>query len=373
MRFSCERDALANLLTTAGRASTKRTGALPVLGGIHLSLADGLLTVTGTDLELTVRSSIEVAGELDGECVVPARLAADIVRSLPAGKVTVEVPTVDGARHEMKFAAGRTKFSVNCLSVEDWPRMATDLKSDADVAPVTMSAAVLAEALRRVAPAASTDDSRPLLTGVLMAAEAGSLRLVATDSYRLAVCDLAGVTVLDGDRTVLVPARAFAELVRVLGSKGDVTLVLGERSATFMVGAVSISTRLIEGAFPNYRQLIPTGWKVGLGVERGEFTEALKRVKLLARDATPVSLKMSEGQMVLSASTQDVGLSTETIDAAIEGDDLAVSFNPDYLLAGLECVGGETARFELTSSLKPAVLRAENFLYLLMPVRVPGQ
>ena len=364
MKFRCERDVLADALATAGRAATGRTGSLPVLSGVRIDLHGDELRVTGTDLELTIQVEVAVSGDSDGATVLPARLAADIVRSLETGAVTVQADQDDA-----RISAGRSQFAVRPLSLDDFPRL-PDAAADA----VTLPAATFGEALRQVARAASGDESRPILTGVLLAAEDDGLRLVATDSYRLAVRDLPGTSVLRTDQKVLVPSRALNELVRLLPSSGDVTLRLGERDATFEVGGARLSTRLIEGEFPNYRQLIPQQYPNRLTVGREPLLDAVRRVKLLARDSTPIRLSMSPDALELTATTQDIGQAAEGLDAKYEGAEMVVAFNPDYLSAGVDAVTADEVVLETLDAMKPAVLRAgdaSDFLYLLMPVRVP--
>ena len=362
MKFRCERDELVEALGTAGRAVANRGGALPVLSGVRLELEGDQLRLTGSDLDLTISVSAEVAGEGDGVAVMPAKIASDVVRSLDSGRVEV---SVDG--DEAQITSGRFSSSIRLLPADEFPRLATP----ADEA-VTLDATDLASALSQVVPAASSDDARPILTGVLMAAEGGGLRLVATDSYRLAVRDLGGSAVLDEGQSVLVPSRALRELVRALG-EGEVTLRLGEREATFEVGRTRVTTRLIEGEFPNYRGLIPSSYPNRMVVAREALGDAVRRVRLMAREATPVRLTMSSAGLELDAVTQDVGQASEAVDATFEGAELTVGFNPDYLLDGIEVAPGDEVTLETTDANKPAVLRASgrsDFLYLLMPVRI---
>jgi DNA polymerase-3 subunit beta len=364
VKFRCERDVLADALATAGRAATGRTGSLPVLSGVRIDLHGDELRITGTDLELTIQVQVTVSGDSDGATVLPARLVADIVRSLEAGAVMVEADQDDA-----RISAGRSQFAVRPLSLDDFPRL-PDAAADA----VTLPSATFGEALRQVARAASGDESRPILTGVLLAAENDGLRLVATDSYRLAVRDLPGTSVLRTDQKVLVPSRALNELARLLPSSGEVTLRLGERDATFEVGGARLSTRLIEGEFPNYRQLIPQQYPNRLTVGRESLLDAVRRVKLLARDSTPIRLSMSPDALDLTATTQDIGQAAESLDAKYEGAEMVVAFNPDYLSAGVDAVTADEVVLETLDAMKPAVLRsgeASDFLYLLMPVRVP--
>lgn len=364
MKFRCEREALAEGLTTAGRAATGRTGALPVLSGLRLELVGDQLTITGTDLDLTIQLTLAVGGDGDGGVVLPARLVADIVRSLGAGKVEV---SADG--DEVSITGGRSQFSVRPLSLDDYPKLAAPTSS-----AVSLPAAAFGEALRQVVRAASTDEARPILTGVLLAAENDGLRMVATDSYRLAVRDLAGQRVLAGDQKVLVPGRALSELQRLVGGGDELVMRLGERDATFEVGSTRLTTQLIVGEFPNYRQLIPASHPNTLTVEREPLLEAIRRVKILAKDATPVRLQMGGDTLRLTAITQDVGNATEELDATYVGTDLTVAFNPDYFASGIEACATDSITLSTLDALKPAVVRGvgnDDYLYLLMPVRVP--
>ncbi|HWH35479.1 MAG TPA: DNA polymerase III subunit beta [Acidimicrobiales bacterium] len=373
MKFRCERDVLVEALGSATRAVTSRGGALPVLSGVRAALSGDRLILTGSDLDLTIQVALTVAGSEDGVAVLPARLAADIVRALEPGAVHVEVGETAAA-----IASGRSHFSVRVLPADDFPRV-----PDAPAEQVTLDAAALVDALRQVVPAASHDDARPILTGVLMAAEGDGLRLVATDSYRLAVRDLPGASVLREGQSVLVPSRALGELVRVLVGAESVSLRLGERDATFEIGAFDpaagevagtrVTTRLIEGQFPNYRQLIPEHHPNRLTVGREPLLDALRRVKLLAKESIPVRLELRANSVQLSAVTQDVGQAEEELDVKYEGTEMGISFNPEYLADGVEVVAGDEVTLETLDGLKPAVVRAvgrDDYLYLLMPIRV---
>jgi DNA polymerase-3 subunit beta len=365
VKFRCERDVLAEALGTARRAVASRGTALPVLSGVRMELAGDVLRLTGTDLDLTIQVQVTVSGQKDGVAVLPAQLASDIVRSLEGGSVHVET-TADEAR----ISGGRSNFGVRTLAAEEFPKIAEPAPHD-----VRLDAAQFGEALRQVVRAASTDEARPILTGVRMEqGQGGGLRLVATDSYRLAVRDLAGADVLRPDQKVLVPSKALNELVRVLGGSGQVSVRLGERDAAFeTTEGVRLTTRLIEGEFPNYRNLIPSSYPNRLTVGREPLLDAIRRVKLLARDATPIRLGLSGDGLELSAVAQDVGQANEQLDASYEGADLTVAFNPDYLSAGVEAVAGDEVVLQTLDALKPAVITAPNesdYLYLLMPVRV---
>jgi DNA polymerase III subunit beta len=385
VKFRCERDALGEAIGSAGRAVASRSGALPILSGLLVRTAGDEIHLAGSDLELTIRVSAPAEVDDEGAAVLPARLFGDIVRSLEPGAVSVDV-----GEDEARIKSGRSDFSLRVLAAEDFPRLPEVAGSG-----VRMDAAALAEALRQVIPAASRDDARPILTGVLLVAEGSGLRLVATDSYRLGVRDLPGESVLAAHlsgaaaegRHVLVPAKALGELQRLLGAgsgpgsaaapgtENTVELSFSDRDACFDTGRARVSTRLIEGQFPNYQQLIPSGYPNRLVVPREAFIEAVKRVRLIGRDRdnAPIRLMMSTSGLELQTIVHDVGQATETLDAKYEGTETTIAFNPEFLLDGLGAISSEEVSVETLDTSKPAIVRSADggdFLYLLMPVRV---
>ncbi|HZU78602.1 MAG TPA: DNA polymerase III subunit beta [Acidimicrobiales bacterium] len=371
MKFRCERDTLVEALTTASRAVTTRGSTTAALTGVRVEIAGNQLTAVGTDLDLTVRVDVEAIGLDDGVVIAPARLAADIVRALEPGAVTFE-----GGEDEVEISAARSRFVVRTFSVDDFPVL-----PEPRVEQVQLPVAALAEALRQVVRAASGDDARPLLTGVLVAAEGGGTRFVATDSYRLALRDLAGSGPLpEGTEQILVPARALTELQRLLpsGGKDDDTATVGFSvsglDATFSVAGVRLTTRLLDGRFPDYRQLIPPGYPNKLRVGKEALLDALRRVRLLVRDnTTPVRLSMRPGSVELTVVSQEVGHASEDVDAEFDGEELTVAFNPTYLIDGVEAVLDDEVLLETIDATKPATVRGpehDDYRYLLMPVRV---
>jgi DNA polymerase-3 subunit beta len=373
VKFRCERDALSEAIGNAGRAVASRSGALPILSGLLVRTAADEVHLAGSDLELTIRVSAPAECDDEGAAVLPARLFGDIVRSLEPGAVSIDV-----GEDEARIKSGRSEFALRVLAAEDFPRLPEVAGSG-----VRMDAAALAEALRQVIPAASRDDARPILTGVLLVAEGSGLRLVATDSYRLAVRDLPGESRLAAHlsgaaaegRHVLVPAKALGELQRLLAAEQTVELSFSDRDACFDTGRARVSTRLIEGQFPNYQQLIPTGYPNRLVVAREAFIEAVKRVRLIGRDRdnAPIRLMMSTSGLELQTIVHDVGQATETLDAKYEGAETTIAFNPEFLLDGLQAISSEEVSVETLDTSKPAIVRSAeggDFLYLLMPVRV---
>ncbi len=362
MKFRCEQDALNEVLAVASRVVSNRGGALPVHSGIYLELAGVRSNIAATDLDLSVQTQLNVSGLNDGIAVVPARLFADIVKALEPGAVTVEV------EEDAQILSGRSQFSVRTLPASEFPKL-----NEPSGQLFTIDASVFSDALRQVVRAASTSDDRPVLTGVLIAAEDTGLRLVATDSYRLAMRDLKNTTLLLEGQKVLVPSKALAEIQR-LASAGDITIQLGEKEVSFTVDSTRISTRLIDGEFPNYRQLIPQGYPNRLTIGREPLLDAVRRVKLLVRDTmTPVRVSLSSSGVQLTVVSQEVGQATEDIDAKYEGTDMTVAFNPAYLIDGCEAIDGDEVIIETVDALKPALVRSSEsaeFTYLLMPVRV---
>ena len=334
-----------------------------MLSGVRIEATGSRLQVTGSDLDLTIQVDVGVSVDDEGVCVVPARLITDIVRALEPGAVTFEVD--DG---EARISSGRSQFSVRVLPAEEFVRVAPP-----EGEAVTLAANDFAEALRQVVPAASHDDARPILTGVLMAAEAGGLRLVATDSYRLALRDLPGTSVLSEGQSVLVPSRALGELTRLLTGADQVTLRFADDAVSFEVGNVRMRTRLLEGEFPNYRQLIPSAYPNRAIIGKEPLLDAVRRVKLLAREATPVRIALKADGLEFTAVTQDVGTAHEDLDAKYEGNEMVVAFNPEFLIDGVEAIAGDEVQLETLDALKPATVRptgGSEYLYLLMPVRV---
>ncbi len=371
MKFRCERDGLVEALTTAGRAVSTRGGALPVLSGVRLEVTGDELRLAGSDLDLTIEMSTTVAGLGDGVCVLPARLAADIVRALEPGSVVFESDD-----EEVRISSGRSQFAVRMLPAEEFPRLPFPAEEGGEGEAFTLASATLADALRQVVRSASTDDAIPVISGVLMAAEGTGLRLVATDRYRLAVRDLPGTSVLREGQKVLVPSKALAELQRLLTSSGDeVAVRLGERDASFEVGAVRLSTRLIEGEFPDYQRLIPSTHANRLVIGKEALLDAVRRVRLLVRDAiTPVRVSFRADGIECTVITQEVGQATEDVDGKYEGSDLVVGFNPGYLIDGVEAIVGDEVLVETSSDpMRPVTVKAtegDDYLYLLMPVRL---
>ena len=363
MKFRCERDLLAEALATVQRGVSTRPG-IPALTGVMVEAGAEGLTLTTTDLEVTtqIRLPVEVAEE--GSALVPARLIAEMVKSLPPDDVDVEA---DGAQARVRCRS--FEGTLRLLAAEDFPQL-----REPEGIRITASAPVFGEAVGQVVKAASRDEARPILTGVLLEANREGLTMAATDSYRLAVRELQATG--DGEGKALVPERAISEVGRsaAVEEKGEVEVILGQAQASFRVGDLRMISRLIEGEFPNYRQLIPEPGGSVLDAPRQELLEAVRRVGLLARDNAPVRMELNQLGVRLTSSSPDLGDAVEAVEAGYEGEDMTVAFNPMYLSDGLAVVAAERVRIELRDGLKPAILRgdADDYTYLVMPVRLPA-
>jgi DNA polymerase III subunit beta len=368
VKFRSERDALVEALSTAARAAGTRGAAGAGVTRLLLECADNALRIVGTDLDMTIQVVIEVIGLDDGSCVIPARLASDIVRSLEPGAVTVEA-----GEDQVEISAARSRFALRSFPTVEFPTVTTP-----DALGFALPRTLLAEGLRQVVRAASNDDARPLLTGVLITGDGDTMRLVATDSYRLALRDLQGAAGFPHESDTLVPARALAELQRLSASAAPeddtVHVVTGPQGIVFRSGNVEISTRLLDGTYPDYRQLIPDQYPNSLHVGKESFVAALRRVRLMVRDnTTPVRLSMRTGGVDLSVVSQEIGDASETVDGDFTGEDLVIAFNPTYLLDGVDAVLDDEVVIETADPARPAAVKgAEDtqFQYLLMPVRV---
>lgn len=378
MKLRAERTEFADAVVWAQRTAGDRA-TLPALSGIRLEVTGDRLVLASSNLEIDSTLSIPVQGERDGVALVPGKLLVDVVRSLPAAAVAAEV-----AGDVLNLTCDRAQFALRLMPVEDFPALGAP-SSGATVA--VCKAEEFARMVAQVARAASADDARAVLTGVSLVATATSLTASATDSYRLAVCELPWDH--GTQMSALVPRRALDQArhaAELLGS--EVRMILEPGQATFAFSDRRLVTRLIEGTFPDVSQLIPETWERRLTIDRSEFLEVVKRVAVVGDTntaITPVTLQLSADSVFVKAGSGEVGRGEETLSGTLEGEDLQISFNPRYLTDGLEVVGSERVVLEFRDELKPAVLRpvcasddaaqepdpaSQPFLYLLMPVRV---
>src|SRR5919202_3973074 len=365
MKISCSRDELTQKLGVAARGVSTRT-AVQILGGILLRAEDGELALAATDMELSLRTSLEARVEGDGSVVVPGRLLVDIARALPDAEVTIEHRADEGL---VEVTAGAAHHSLHTYNADDFPRL-----PDVDaVERHTVDREALVDTIGRVGRSASRDESRPVLTGILVRFEPGKIVMAATDSYRLAVKE----TPVDGalpELEAIIPARALQELARIATGADEVQLGLQENHVVFGADGVWLTTRRIDGQFPNYRQLLPEQFEHELQLPREELLDVVRRVSLMAQRNSPLRLRFAEGELTVSAITQDVGEARESLPASYAADAMEIGFNAEFLRDGLESVDSDGVKLKLISPLRPAVLEgeADDYTYLIMPIRLAG-
>ncbi len=382
MELRVERDALVDAVVWGARSLPARP-PVQVLLGLLLEAENGTLAVSGFDYEMSSRTVVDAATDVEGRVLVPGRLLADIVRSLPSAPV--EIRNESG---RVVLTCGPARFTLPTLQVDDYPALpampttAGSLDSD-----------VFATAVAQVAVAAGRVDTLPQLTGVRVEIEGDQLTLAATDRYRLAVRTLTWNPTDSGVSAVaLVPARTLADTAKALTAGPEVTLALssGSGSGDGMIGFEGAgrrtTTRLIDGEFPKYRNLLPDTAAATAQVATAPFVEAVKRVQLVsvvaARNAPVVRLTFSADGVVLEAGGQEDAQASERLDCVwdgVQGEPMSIAFNPGYLLDGLSAVDSETTTLSFTAATRPAVLTGgagtdgvTPYRYLLMPVRLSG-
>ena len=364
LRATCARDSLATALGTVSRALSNR-GAVQVLNGILLRAEEGKLTLAATDMEISLRAS--TAGEVsgDGAVVVPGRLLTDLVRLLPDDNVTL---THEEGQGVLVVQSGSHSSRINVYSAEDFPRL-----PPTDVSMHTIGAPALLATIEKVARAASRDESRPVLTGILVKFEGDRLVMAATDSYRLAVKET-DLEAGGADLEAIIPARALQELARLGASAESIQLGVHENHVIFSAGDVWLTSRRIDGQFPNYKQLLPETSEAEVTTAREPLLHVIRRAGVLAQRNAPLRLRFAEGELVVSAQTQDVGEGQESLAIDYSGEPLEIGFNPDFLRDGLEAVSGETVQLRLINPLRPGLIVSpdESFWYLIMPIRLAG-
>jgi DNA polymerase-3 subunit beta len=362
LRIACDRDVLATRIGVVNRAVSTRS-AVQVLSGIRLSSRGSHVELAATDMELSLRTEMAASKADEGAVVVPAKLLADIVRLLPAGDVVLEEQ--DGS---VTVTAGSYSSRLNTYAAEDFPRLpdtAGDLTS--------LDAKALVDTIERVSRAASRDESRPVLTGILVRFEGSTVVMAATDSYRMSVKETA-LAQPGPALEAIIPARALAELQRLASGVETVQLAVHENHVIFHVGDVWLTTRRIDGQFPDIKKLRPETFEAELTLPRAELLEVVRRAAVLTQRNSPLRLRFSEGELTISAQSQDVGETSETLPAPYTGDPLEIGFNADFLREGLESVTSDEISFKLINPLRPGLITADgdSFWYLIMPIRLAG-
>ncbi len=367
MKVSAARDELLTQLQTVSRVASTR-GAIQALSGVQIAAEGGRVELRATDMEVGLRVPLPAEIVREGSIVLPARLLVDVVRSLSGPTVTLELRA---AEQDVELVAGNATFHIRTLRAEDFPPF-PEPESDG---VVTVPAKAFVETILKVANSASRDETRPVLTGILVSASDRELRMVATDSYRLSVKETTLEQPLPSGFEANVPARALQELARLVQQLEGESLAVGVRQnqIVFQVAGVVLSSRLIDGQFPNYRQLIPETFEHELSLAGGELTDVVRRISLLAQKNAPLRLSFQPGELTVSAQTPDVGEAREALPVAFQGEPFEIGFNPEFLRDGVEGIESGNIVLKLISPLRPGLIQGGDdagFLYLIMPIRL---
>jgi len=368
MKLSLSTADLLAQLQTATRVASSRS-AVQALSGVMISAEpDSTPELLATDMEIGLRVPLSAEVTRPGSAVLPARLLFDVARSLPADTLTMELRT---AEQDVELLCGSATFHLRTLRSEDFP----SLPAPAPETRVSLPAPAFVETVARVARSASRDETRPVLTGILISASGQELRMVATDSYRLSVKETALEAPLQGTLEANVPARALQELVRIASqsSEDTISVSVDQNQVVFELGDVVLSSRLIDGQFPNYRQLLPESVEHELRLSTAELTDVVRRISLLAQKNAPLRLSFSEGALTISAQTPDIGEASEAIPVPFHGEPFEIGFNPEFLRDGLESVESDELILKLISPLRPGLIESPDtgdFVYLIMPIRL---
>ena len=367
MKISLDRDLLLAQLQTVARVASTRS-AIQALSGVQLVASAATCELRATDTDVSLRVPLAADVVRDGTVVLPARLLVDVVRSLPSPTVSLELRA---AEHDVELVSGNATFHIRTLHAEDFPPFPEPDPASA----ISLPAAAFVETALKVAGSASRDETRPVLTGILVSASGEQVRMVATDSYRLSVKETALETALQEGFEVNVPARALQELARIAAhaEEQELTVSVHQNQVVFVLGRVVLSSRLIDGQFPNARQLVPESFEHELRISGAELRDVVRRISLLAQKNAPLRLAFAPGELTVSAQTPDVGEAQEALPVPFQGEPLEIGFNPDFLRDGLEAIEEGDVVLKLISPLRPGLLESgdgSGFLYLIMPIRL---
>ena len=381
MRAVCNTNVFGKKLALVSRGVSARS-TIQLLGGILLEAKEGSVRLSATDMEISIQTTAAAEVKDEGRVVIPARIFNDVVRSLPGGELALAHDRSEGV---VRLSARENEYRIRAYAAEDFPHLP---KFD-EAAAFKMSGEALVETVEKVSRSYSRDETRPVLTGILISFEESRVRMVTTDSYRLSIKETELATTFDGSREAIIPARAMQEVGRIYASSDEeqVDVVLSENQALFRIGDALFGTRLIEGNFPEYKRLLPNAFEREISVRREDLIDTLRRVNLFAQRQTPpvpVTLDFSEGAVEVTVRNGEVGEAREKLPAGSE-DEFHISFNPTYLLDGVSAVDSENVLFRLNESLKPGLIvpgssgdegsdgEEPDFLYLIMPMRDPAR
>lgn len=366
MKILCTRENLLYGVQVVQRAvSSKNT--LPILSGILIKSQDNRLYLSSTDLELGINCSIPVQVVEEGSAVLPARIFAEIVRRLPDTMIELEMQ--NGSK-TMTIHYNPSQITINGMDPDEFP-VIPDLDENVSI---VIKAAIFKSMVKQVAFATAMDDNRPLFTGILVVCENDTIKMIATDTHRLAY--RTGITASATDNTyqAIIPAKALVEVSRLIQDENEsVQILMTKSQVLFRFGDITLISRLIEGQFPNYKQVIPTSCKTKVRLSTKALLESVERASLLAKEGSNIiKLKIDQDNLIITSSSQEIGKVYEEVQIEVQGEETQIAFNSKYLIDALKVVDSEEILLELTGSLSPGVVRpveSGNYLYLILPVR----
>ncbi|HMP71931.1 MAG TPA: DNA polymerase III subunit beta [Kiritimatiellia bacterium] len=362
MKVTINKDVLQEgLQKVTSIVSTKST--LPILYNLLLKAEDDQLWLIATDLEVTVRTTVGAKISRSGSTTLPARRLSSIIRELPVGDIEINVDENDVAT----IKAGSSRFKIIGINDQEFP----NLPQITEGRSFTLDQGVFRKMLTYTAYAVSQDESRHVLNGVLLSFREEKLTVVATDGRRMALYEEGVEFPEDQAGDAVVPTKTVNELLKTLGNEGGLKILCGTNQATFEFGTVFITSKLVDGTFPNFRQVIPSSCEERVALERDGLLNALRRVVLVSNATSTVTFTLTKNQLELSTKAQDVGEATETMPIKYSGKELAIAFNPDFLIDCLRNVTSDEVALEVSDDLSPGVVKCDApFLYVLMPMRV---
>ncbi len=363
MKFSVSKDKLVQGLQTVQNVVSTRT-TLPILSNVLLQAGEGEVRLTTTDLDVGVRGAVEAAVERPGATTLPARRFLSIIRELPTAEIQVEVDS----KNQASIRSGPSFFKILGLPEEEFP----PLPKFEDAKVFTIRQKDLKDGLKKTSYAISTDETRYVLNGILCSFKDNKLTLVATDGRRLALVDIEMEFPRSHEVDIIIPAKAVTEIQRLLTDDGDAKLTVGANQVSFEANNTLLVSKLIEGNYPNYRQVIPNEAKERVTLEREIFLNSVHRVSLLASEkSNSVKLVFSRNNIDIMANTPEVGEAKESLPVQYKGKELSIAFNPEFLMAPLRNLSNDEIFFDLIDEMSPGVLKIQSpFLYVLMPMRI---
>lgn len=363
MKFDTTKDVLIKGIQDVQNAINPKT-TLPILSNILMEAGKDNLALTATDLDIGITSNIQVKPGTEGAITIPAKKFFDIIKELPDGDVSVSVKKNNLVHIECPSCL----FKIMGLPKDEFPQL-PDFK---DKDSIVLQRARLKKMIAMTSFAISRDESRYVLNGVLFIIKPSYIRMVATDGRRLAMVEEKTQAPKTQERKVIIPAKTIAELGKLLGDEGEVKICFGNNQALFDMGGTKVVSRLIEGEFPNYEQVIPKEVKDKIGISRTAFLAATKRAALFTnQDSLAVKMELSKDKMVISKSAAYIGEAREEIVVDYKGKDVSIGFNPDYLIDVLKNMGEEIVNFEIADSEKPGVIRVGNeYVYVVLPMQL---